>query len=1020
MTLRILSLLCLLCSFVEMHAAFSVTGRVSSATDDTPLSGATVRLLHLPDSTFIVGGYSDANGLFVLPVTRLEHKSGSTERLCVYVTYMGFQQGVKVFTVRSTSKNVSLPDIYLQESLNAIAETVVSATPPPMLIREDTIEYYADSYKTQPDATVEDLMKRLPGVEVAEDGTITAQGETVQQVYVDGKEFFGRNIQATTKNLTADMLESVQVVDMKTEESRLTGIDDGERRKVINLKLKPKMRRGWFGNVAGALGDGNDIDMRWETRGMAGYFRGNMQNALVASGGNTNNAGFGDMGDNVMGSSSMRGRRNSGRRGDGLNTSWSTGLNINYDEGNRMRDQNTPFSVGGDVLYGGSSQDEYSRNHTINYLKTGNTASDSYNTGSNNSQNVQLNVKWEKSWGEKGAHRLQINPTLQFNRTKTDEWTSSLRYRAGDEMTAALDTFHTAFLSQSERSTHFDQQGLRYGLSSTYSYQMQTSRGRRRSSVTLDFQGSVNDGDQYTQSYTSYDSAYVANLSLNSDTVINQWQEETNRRNSLRVRLTHMEPLAPNQFLELSLSGNLADSHAEHLYHFRNGTAWSDSVNGVSSAAYNSDTRTVQSSLTGTVAYRFVNTKRNLNIGIDIIPQRQRYEDAFDHDRDYTRRYVNYAPRLEYRYYWDRRTYLRVTVNGKTQQPSASQLLTRKNQSSATHVSLGNSDLDPSYNMDLRVNYRSFNAETYRTHEATIQARGSWNNLSSKRWYSADLRTDTTMTVNIAGLGSWSVSGSYRGSYPFYDNLWYVTTYTQVSYSLSKGYASLQSADSQINKTESTSASEQAGIAYRGEKLNVELHANYAIQYATASVVSNSSLGTTHRFGGRMNVSWQLPSQFRLSTDINYTARRGYSAGVTRNQTIWNAQLSRTFLRRQNLSAFVKVFDILGQKSSVSRSISATSMVDRETTTLGRYFLAGCSVKFNQMGGRRGGRGGGRGGERGGNRRDRSDEPNMMGGAGSMGGPGGERGTTVETRTDESNAASGSASGGVGSGGPQD
>lgn len=997
MALRFLSILCLICTFLEARAAFSVTGRVASATDDTPLSGATVRLLQLPDSVFIVGAYSDANGQFVLPVTRLQMKGG-TERLCVYVTFMGFQKGEKVFTVRSLSKNVALSDIWLQESLNAIAETVVSATPPPMLIREDTVEYYADSYKTQPDATVEDLMKRLPGVEVAEDGTITAQGETVQQVYVDGKEFFGKNIQATTKNLTADMLESVQVVDMKTEEARLTGIDDGERRKVINLKLKPRMRRGWFGNAAGALGDGDDISMRWETRGMAGYFRGNMQNALVASGGNTNNAGFGDMGDNVMGSSAMRGRRNSGRRGDGLNTSWSVGLNVNYDEGNRMRDQNTPFAVGGDVLYGGSSQDEYSRTHTVNYLKTGNTASDSYNSGNNNSQNIQLNFKWEKTWGDNGAHRLQLNPSLQFNRTETDEQSSSLRYLAGGELDAPLDTLNTAFLSQTERSAHFDQKGIRYGFSATYSYQMKTPRGRRRSSVTFDFQGAAGDGDQFTRAFTSYSAGFVPDLSLDNDTVIDQWQEESTLRNSLRLRLTHMEPLAEHQFLEASLSGNISRNSAEHLYHFRDGESWSDFVNGVTSDAYNSDTRSDQSSLTATLAYRFVNTKRNINIGLDVIPHRQGYEDAYDHSRDYTRRYVNYAPRLDYRYYWDRRTYMRVTLNGRTQQPSAAQLLARKNQSSATHVSLGNSDLDPSYNMEMRVNFRSFNTETYRSHEATLEARGSWNNLSSKRWYSADLRTDTTMTVNIGGLGSWSLSGTYRGSYPFYDNLWYVTVTSSASHSLTKGYASLQSTDSQINRTRSTSATQQAGIAYRGEKLNVELRANYTVQHASATVVSNSSLGTTHRFGGRFNITCELPWQFRISSDVRYTARRGFSAGVTRNQTIWNAQLSRSFLDRKNLSAFIKVFDILGEKSAISRSISATAMTDRETTTLGRYFLIGCSVKFNQMGGRRGGRGGGTrnpGPRNGSNSRSGSD-PNMIGGAGSMGGPGGDASSPQE------------------------
>ncbi len=949
-------LIILLLSLSLPSFAFTIKGRVASATDDTSLPGATLRMLSLPDSTLIQGAITDNNGNFTLTTSRIK-KGG---QYAIVFTYIGFQTTYKNIHVRNLNqKPVDLKDVYMQEDARILGEAIVSATPPPMIIREDTIEYYADSYKTQPDAVVEDLIKRLPGVEVGTDGSITAQGETVQQIYVDGKEFFGQNSQVAMKNLTANMIESVQIVDMKNEESRLTGIDDGERRKVINLKLKPKMRRGWFGNAAGAWGDGKDISDRFETKGMIGYFRGNYQNALIANANNTNNTGFGDLGDRVMSGSSMRGNRMSGGRGNGLNTSWSVGLNVNYDEGNRMSDINTPLSIGGDVLYGGSKQDEYSKRHRINYLKSGNTITDSENFGNNRSQNAQVNMKFEYQWGEEKEHRIQIRPTLEFNRTQTEDYDqSSTQYE--DSMFLYDGTWHNRYISQTQSSNTIDQEGVNYGINATYSYSKKLERGRRRSSITLAFSGRINDGDHYTRSYTSYDSLQVSDLALNNDTTIHQWQEEESHNESYRVRITHVEPLAERHSIELSATAQLSNRNNRNLYHFWDNKSqqYGDSINGRSNLDYNSDTYTTNVNYTATISYRTTQENYNLNIGIDVLPQSQEYEDKFDHTRDYKRHYINYAPRLQYRYNWDRRTNLQINYRGSTSQPSMNQLQARKNQTSATHVRLGNKDLDPSFSNNLTIRYRRFNEETYSSIEASLNGSASFNTLSSKRWYSENLRTDTTITVNISGLGNWSVNGSFRGSYPFYDNLWYATTSTQINYQENVGYANLRNTDSRLNHTRTTSARQQAGIAYRGEKLNVELRGNYNIQYTEASIAANNNLGATQNFGGRFNVQYLMPWDITLSSDLNYTARRGYSAGIHRNQTIWNAQISKSFLEKKNLTTFVKIFDILQEKSSISRNVSATSLEDRETTVLGQYFLVGLSMRFNKMGP---GRGNGRG-----------------------------------------------------------
>ena len=215
-------------SFLPSYA-FTIKGRVASATDDTPLPGATLRMISLPDSILIQGGITDAEGLFTLNTTRVK-KGGN---YAILFTYIGFQSTYKNIQVRSLQqKPIDLKNVYMQEDARILGEAIVSATPPPLIIREDTIEYYADSYKTQPDAVAEDLIKRLPGIEVATDGTITAQGETVQQIYVDGKEFFGNNSQVAMKNITANMIERNAVMVQKWNQSNSEG-------KILPIAIKP-------------------------------------------------------------------------------------------------------------------------------------------------------------------------------------------------------------------------------------------------------------------------------------------------------------------------------------------------------------------------------------------------------------------------------------------------------------------------------------------------------------------------------------------------------------------------------------------------------------------------------------------------------------------------------------------------------------------------------------------------------------------------------------------------------------
>lgn len=807
--------------------------------------------------------------------------------------------------------------------VKVLEDIVVTAAIPQMKVEGDTISYKASTYGTQPDATVEDLLRLLPGLEVDADGKVKAQGQEVQKIYVNGKEFFGSNMQMTNRNLTADMVQDVQVVEMQTEEARMTGIDDGERRKVINLKLKPKMDHGYFGNVNGGWGQGDNIADRYDGRATLGQFWGHTQNTLAANSGNLNNPGE--------------------------SPSWNVGINLNHDTSDRLRDWNTPFAIGGDLSLGGNGNDGYNKQHRINYLTDGSTVNDSESESHSSRKQIRAGFKFEKSWGtlEQGMHRLQVNPTLSTSNSQNDNSSQNSSYKLDEHE-------NSTFISATNRNTHNQQKNGDVNMQATYSYFKRTDYGRRRASMTLGYNATQNESDNYTWAATQYS---------DRDTLINQWQDENGNSQTYRIRMSYAEPLPRQQSLELNANLTYTVRNSKQIYYFWDEAQqlWSETIDGRSNQDYNSNTHSENLNLNASASYRIVTDHHNARVGLEILPQTQDFTDYYDHARDYHRTYINYAPRAEYTYQWNKNKRLRMTLNGRTQQPNANQLMARKNQTSATHVSLGNKDLSPSFSSNFDAHFRNYNEETGHSIESRVQASATFNNLATKRWYSPDLRTDTTMTVNMDGLGSWHTSVDFRGTFPFANNLWQATTYTQVSYNDNQGYANQKSSDVKINHTQTTHVRQQLGLGYRHTKVQVDLNGNYNMEYTQASIMQQNQLGTTHNFGASVRVNAHLPWNLGFITDFHYTGRRGFSSGMVRNQSIWNAQLNRTFLEKKNLSAYLKVYDILQQRSSFNRNISATSLTDSESRVLGEYFLVGATYRFNTHPGR-GGAPGGRGG----------------------------------------------------------
>ena len=301
--------------------AYTVSGVVADNTGE-PLADATVRILSARDSSMVTGGVADVNGVYSLPGV----KPG---KYIIESSYVGYQKGY--MPVRVANANLRADTLRLSDSSVSLGEVTAVGVKTPIKVMTDTVEFNADSYKTQPNAVVEDLLKRLPGVEVDADGKITANGKTVTKILVDGKEFFSDDPKVASKNLPVNMVNKLQVVDRKSDLSRLTGVDDGEDETVINLTVKPGMKNGWFGTVEAGYG----TDDRYQATFNINRFWNNNQLTFIGSANNTNDLGFTDGNGN-------RFRRFGGDRG--INTSQSFGVNFNIGK-------EEIFRVGGDVMY---------------------------------------------------------------------------------------------------------------------------------------------------------------------------------------------------------------------------------------------------------------------------------------------------------------------------------------------------------------------------------------------------------------------------------------------------------------------------------------------------------------------------------------------------------------------------------------------------------------------------------------------------------------------------------------------
>ena len=515
---KILSLLLVLGCLTTVHARdVVINGILIDSQDTTELMQATVRLLKAnKDSTFVKGTTTDMNGVFNL-------KGIKPGKYLLRCSYLGYNDLIKHVTVGDDGRDINMGIIKMDPNTVMLKETVVVGVKSPITVKEDTIEFNADTYKTQDNAVVEDLLKRLPGVEVGSDGKITANGKEVKKILIDGKEFFSDDPTVASKNIPAEMINKLQVIDRKSDLARLTGVDDGDDETVINLTVKKGMNNGWFGTVNAGYG----TDDRYAGNVMINHFRDGNQFTILGGGNNVNNLGFGD-------GASGRFQRFGGDRG--VTTSQYAGINFNV--GSK---EDEHFRVGGDIMYSHSDRDTRTRT-ARQYLYEDSTSYEDANTiARDKGHNLRgdFRVKWEVD----SNNTIEFRPNFSFNFNKSE--------RADTSLTSAGDAART-IVNRSLSNFFNDGKSYEWGTRLIYNHKVASHPGRSQS-LMLNYRYSNvrEDADTYT------DNVYY--LMPDENELIDQTANNRRKTHNITGRLSWTEPLGDvknARFLEFSYRGN--------------------------------------------------------------------------------------------------------------------------------------------------------------------------------------------------------------------------------------------------------------------------------------------------------------------------------------------------------------------------------------------------------------------------------------------------------------------------------
>lgn len=958
----VLTLLLLFIAMMMQAQQHLITGAIIDKGTNDPVEASTVQLLRA-DSTYISGAISDENGLFSLQAP----EDGS---YLLKITSVGYKPTVRRIMM-TQGKDLAMGKININAEAIMLKAATVTAMAKKVVLKEDTFVYNSAAYRTPEGSTIEELVKRLPGAEVSDDGSIKINGKEVKKILVDGKEFMTGDTKTALKNLPTSIIDKIKAYDEKSDLAKVTGIDDGEEETVLDFGVKRGMNKGLIANMDLSIG----TKQRYSERGMAAYFNDRNRLMMFASANNTNDMGFPGGG----------GPGGWGFNKQGLNASKMLGLNYNYENKDKLKmDASLRWNHSdGDISSTVASENFVSQNSSFSNSRAKNFSRSNSWDGRFRLEwtpDTMTNIMFRPSFTIKSSDALARSLSAQFNADPYQITNDPLEDAARAELGLEDVSLSKSLLQQAGALVNLQSSSsISYSESENLRGMLQYNRrlsamGRN---ITVRTDASYGKTDANSLSLTN---AYmylvdVANGNETDHYNTYRYNVTPTRNYSYSLQATYSEPLWRATFLQLSYkftykysktdrsTYNFSDFSDEEANQWASITpeyrGWGNYLGTLRSPLdeyFDSD----QSRFSEYKNYihemqlmmRFVRPKYNLSFGAMLQPQRSNFiYDYMGQHIETTRNVTNFSPALDFRYRFSKVSNLRVNYRGTTSQPSMTDLLDITDDSNPLNIKKGNPGLKPSFTHNFRLFYNDYIEKHQRALMTFVNFSMTRNSISDMVTYDDKTGGRTTQPENING--NWNARGAFMFNTAIDSaGVWNINTFTTLAYTNAVGYLSLDGKTSQKNTTKQTQVGERIAMGYRNNWLEVNLNGTLNYNHARNKLQASSNMNTW-QFSYGPSITVTMPWGMSLSTDLSQSSRRGYSdKSMNTNELVWNAQLSQGFLRGKPLTVMIQFYDLLHQQSTLSRALTAMARTDTEYNSINSYAMLHVIYRLNIIGGK--------------------------------------------------------------------
>ncbi len=920
-----------------------VSGTVVDNDDNSPVMQATVQILAVKDSSMVTGDVTNNDGRFALSV-----RPG---KYLLKVSFVGYTPTFQSVTLTKAKPRVSLGTIKLHSDAIMLEGAVVVAQAPEVTASEDTLVYNSSAYRVPEGSALEELVKKLPGAEIDDDGKITINGKEINKIMIDGKEFFADDPNIAMKNLPVNIIDKIRAYEKQSDMARMTGVDDGEEETVLDLTVKPGMNKGWMGNVDVAAGTKD----RYSGKAMVNYFQGKKQFTAIGSLNNVNDNSFPGggggfrKGNNGLTAIKMFGINFATER-EKLKTEGS--VNFNYKDADIVSKQASETFVSSESSSFKNAMD-HSRNKTTNFV------GDAY-------------IEWKPDT----MTTFIFRPRISYG--KTDNSTGQNSYTFGQDPGYSTDELFgtddlTSLVSEEDIVNTVLKNTLKKGDDLTAGGSVIVNRRLGKAGRNITFRGKYNYTNSSSEQFSTSRTDYFQKTPEERLEILNRYITTPTKTSDYSAKLTYSEPIFKGGFLQFSYNFQYKHSTTDNST-FDMGNEWTvnDGVNGDIQGVYNADLSKSAAynyyNHQMDVTFRWVREKMSLNAGVSFQPQKSdlSYKKG-ELDTMTVRNVFNFTPTFDFRYKFSKTSQLRLRYRGKAAQPDMVDLLPISDNTDPLNIQNGNPGLKPTFTNELRAEYNFFNTDKQRGMFSFFRYQNVLNDISNRRVYDPQTGGYVTTPENING--NWNLMGMVGTNTALRNKKYTINTFTRANYQNMISYISDKTVvtDTDKNTTKRLSLGERLRGTYRNDWWEFSLNGSLDYTHSRNSYQESNNMDT-YQFAYGASTNVRLPWNMSISTDLSQNSRRGYTdSSMNTDELIWNAQISQDFLKGNAATVSIQFYDILRNQSNISRTISAAMRQDTEYNAIYSYCMVHFIYRLNLFGGKGAAKGGpGMGGPRGG------------------------------------------------------